>query len=463
MLTARQENERTLARLAGISEDEAASRLAFKVAIRSGDASGHGFVRHLADLLGFTLDVVDEGANADLVVAVNAPDREADERTLHVAIDGTRMLVARAPTAPGQCSAPHDLSAKLAACYAAAVVVAHAIGGDHRSRLQLPFLVPFERFGLTPRLLSRAVELTDTVLAGAGGVGSGFLWALESLDVSGTLDVADPKTVAPGGLNRCFHYHDPDIGKNKADALCANAMLPNVTLVPFVGMFGDLCRQRFRVKRVIVTVDSRPARRAIQNDLPFEVLDASTTDASAVVVHSHKEPNQGACLSCIYHHIPLEDERTRSIADGLGLAYEDIKDREFIDAALALRLAALHNLDADALEGHAIASLHKQLCGAQVLKMAGGEQALAPFAFISNLAGVLLAIELLRFEDDPDAARLSPYLSLDPWSPPHTRMRRPRPKNPDCEFCADPARTDILKLVWKDRFAPDAGPVPQVA
>lgn len=454
MLTARQENERTLARLAGISEDEAAARLSFKAAVQCAGNTGLAFSRHLRGLLAFTLEVVDEPEAADLIVAVNASTSETSHATLYVTITNEALTIARAPTAQTSQRAPHDLSAKLAACYAASVVIAHAIGGDHLARLTLPFIVPFERLGLTPQLLGQTLHLQDTVLAGAGGVGSGFLWALESLDVRGSLDIADPKTVTPGGLNRCQHYTDADIGKNKADVLAANAQLPDLELVPFVGTFSELRLQRFRIKRVIVTVDSRPARRSIQSELPFEVLDASTTDASAVVIHSHSEPNAGACLSCIYHHIPLEDERTRSIAAGLGLAYEEIKDKELIDGALGRRLAELHGLDATALEGHAIASLHKELCAAQILKMAGGEQALAPFAFISNLAGVLLAIELLRFDADP-ALRHGSDMSVDPWSPPHARARRPRTKRPDCEFCADPDKTAILDLVWKDKLAHD--------
>ena len=264
MLTASQENERTLARLVGISEEEAAARLAFKVAIDCAGSSCAAFGRYLRDLLAFTLDVVDDPARADLVVAINMPPEAVPAQALRIVIDDERIIITRADGAQVRDSAPHDLCAKLAACYAASVVVAHAIGADHLARLTLPFIVPFERFGLTPRLLAQTLDFHDTVLAGAGGVGSGFLWALESLDVRGTLDVSDPKPLAAGGLNRSFHYSTADIGKNKAEALCTNARLPHLTLTPFVGVFSDLCRQRFRVKRVIVTVDSRPARRTIQ-------------------------------------------------------------------------------------------------------------------------------------------------------------------------------------------------------
>jgi hypothetical protein len=455
MLSARQENERTLARLTGISEDEAAERLAFNVSIRTDSDHSCAFGQHVRSLLALTLTIADEQERADLEIALDGQASGTARQTLFAHIDAEQMVISREPpaTITKAPTKPHDLHAKLAACYAAAVAVAHAIGGERRDRLALPFAVRFDKLGLTPPMLDRPIILTDTVLAGAGGVGSGFMWALESLNVTGTLDVADPKIVSGGNLNRCLHFGDADVGKGKAAALCANAHLPGVTLKPFAGTFGDLRRQRSRIKRVVVTVDSRPARRAIQSEMPLEVLDASTTDISEVVVHSHAQPNDGACLSCIYHHIPQEDERQRSIAAGLGVAYEDIKDKELIDAALARQLSEIHGLDAKAMEGVALTSLHKQLCAAQVLKMPGGEQALAPFAFVSNLAGVLLALELVRFDGDRAAAARANYLSLDPWSPPHGRARRHRPRREDCEFCGDGGHQDVMAAVWPERFA----------
>ena len=172
------------------------------------------------------------------------------------------------------------------------------------------------------------------------------------------------------------------------------------------------------------------------------------------MVHSHAQPNQGACLCCIYEHIPREDEQLHAIAEGLGVAVDAICDKQLIDAGLALDLAALHGLDAKALEGMALSSLYKQLCAAETLKTAAGEQALAPFAFISNLAGILLAIELLRFED-AGGPTIASYASRDPWSPPHGRTRRARAKAANCEFCHDPVMAELMVTIWRDRLQAD--------
>jgi hypothetical protein len=48
-----------------------------------------------------------------------------------------------------------------------------------------------------------------------------------------------------------------------------------LVLTPFVGTFHELVEKQTRVRRVIIGIDSRLARRSIQIGLPFEVLDAS--------------------------------------------------------------------------------------------------------------------------------------------------------------------------------------------
>ena len=81
------------------------------------------------------------------------------------------------------------------------------------------------------------------------------------------------------------------------------------------------------MRRVIVGADSRPVRRSIQKELPLEVLDASTTDVSEIVVHSHRQPTAGGVLACIYKHIPDELARARDIASGLGIDVADVISR----------------------------------------------------------------------------------------------------------------------------------------
>ncbi len=107
-------------------------------------------------------------------------------------------------------------------------------------------------------------------------------------------------------------------------------------------------------------------------------------------------------------------------------------------------------MTASALVGIAFDSLYKQLCGEQALLSPTGAQVLAPFAFVSNLAGALLALELARFEAEQEIAVTSNYLCLSPWTPPHSRVRSLRGCEPDCEFCSDPKSLTALRAVWPE-------------
>jgi hypothetical protein len=97
--------------------------------------------------------------------------------------------------------------------------------------------------------------------------------------------------------------------------------------------------------------------------------------------------------------------------------------RGFIDEQIARKLVTLHrNLDEATLIGRAFETIYKEQCGQGVLLNAAGQQAVAPLAFVSNLAGAL-ALELVKYETPPIETGSS-YLTLDPWRPPTLRARR---------------------------------------
>jgi hypothetical protein len=95
-------------------------------------------------------------------------------------------------------------------------------------------------------------------------------------------------------------------------------------------------------------------------------------------------------------------------------------------------------------------SLYKQLCAMQALLTAAGEQTLAPFAFVSNLARALLALELVRFDTGARFVDGKNYLFASPWTPPHSHLRRVRPRVPDCGFCGRPTTRFAWQAVWPD-------------
>jgi molybdopterin/thiamine biosynthesis adenylyltransferase len=451
-LTAAQENDLTLARLVGIPEDQASERLNRRITITHGDgAAAAAFAVELSAQLGRTVQI-GEG-NTDLEVIVDGSPRTETANHLFVSLQDDRVTISKcSPAGAAKTPQLHGVQTMIAACYAAGVALQSVIDGMPVSSAD-PFVLRFDALGASRAVLERPVMLFDTVLAGAGAISNGFLRAARHLDIRGNLSIADPKLVGSGNPNRCLYFDDTDIGHPKATRLCAKAQsdFPDLRLDPFDGPFTDLVRSRKRIRRVIVATDSRRVRRSIQQELPLEVLDASTTGVSEIVVHSHRQPTDGACLACIYRHIPDEQGRERDIASGLGIALVDVTSGTLITQELARKIAAHHQgLDAGGLIGRAFDSLFKQLCAEQKLLTPGGEQVLAPFAFVSNLAGALLALELARFDVPGHPGGGSNYLFLSPWAPPYALARRWHDRDPDCEFCSKPTARAALRAVWPE-------------
>ena len=235
----------------------------------------------------------------------------------------------------------------------------------------------------------------------------------------------------------------PGYPADAVDWLMASAPSTVLDLGAGTGKFTRLISDR--VDTVIVTVDSRRARRGIQEYAPRRVFDASTTDVTAVVMHAHEQPTDGACLACIYPHIPDEHARERSIAEGLGLDLDTVA-RGFIDEDAASRILQTHpGLDKADLIGKAFDTLFRQLCATQALTTPEGRQVLTPFAFVSSLAGALIVVEMLRRAAGVVDAN---YWQVDPWLGPLARLRKYRSRSTECVFCSSPAAQALVQRWW---------------
>jgi hypothetical protein len=441
------ENARMLAALLGVDEGEAAERLQRRVLITAADRSAAIWASEIAALLKRTIMLTDDPARADVELLVGGPAPRSSGPTIHAVIDADRALVSRAPLDPISANPPHPLFAMVCACGAAAAVLNALIQDARLPPTPDPLEVRLADLGMPDLRGLVPIDLTGAALVGAGAVAHGFLKGLRHLPVRGRLEVLDPKAVGPGNPNRCLYLTDCDIGDPKATALATHAAgdFLHLELSPETVEFKDYATKRPKVPLAIVTIDSRRARRQLQKYVPGRVLDASTTDVRSVVVHSHAQPTTGACLACIYQHIPDEAARERSIADGLGISLADLK-QSFIDRPVAEKICrAYPNLDPQNLVGKAFDTLFRELCGAQALRTPEGRQVLTPFAFVSALAGALLAVELVRQTTSETDTN---YWQVDPWRAPLARLRRRRSKVPNCEFCSRPEADAVIHDLW---------------
>lgn len=449
MSSAAQQNAMMLASILGVGEEEAGERLKRTVLITAEPGWKAAWARDIGDLLRRTVQVTNESQTVtpDLELVVGTAEPQTSGSRIFADLNAARAAIdTTAPQLGG--GEPHGLYRAAAACAAAAAAVHAVINDPALPAARLPMRLDFAQLGVPPGSLGQAVHLQDAVLAGAGAVAHGFLHALRHLDVRGKLTIVDPKTVQPGVLNRCLYLSSDDLGRDKAMALEARAQgdFPTLELCSQIMDFkAHVARLVDPPKIVFVTVDSRQVRRAIQLEAPHRIIDASTTDVRGVVIHSNVLPTAHACLACIYRHVPEEGAREKSIAEGLGVELADVH-AGFITEGVALRIAKTHSsIDPSAIVGLAFDSLYRQLCSEQALATPEGRQVLAPFAFVSAWAGVLMAVEMLRSLSGPAATN---YWSVDPWNLPMPRSRTLRPKHPDCQFCSKPEYQPIIQSLW---------------
>lgn len=298
-------------------------------------------------------------------------------------------------------------------------------------------------------------DIGTTWLAGAGAIGNAFVFALSLVNPQGVLHIADPDRVDGGNLGRCICFCDDDLRHNKAERLVewAGPRMPSVKLIPHSKELAKVPERTDGawLQRMVVAVDSRLARRNLQNELPGEVFDASTTDIREFALHFNRQPLKGsACLSCIYFNDAAEDAHAIHVAEALGVDLEDVRQR-FVSANAAAKIAAKYpHVTVEEISGLAYDTLFKQMCGEGRLVASEDRQVFAPFAFVSVLAGVFLAIEFKRRLTNSASENTYNYWKVSPWSAPVSRGKRMRHARPACQHCSDPVLGKLGPALWDE-------------
>ncbi|MRR05461.1 MAG: hypothetical protein EG828_00725 [Deltaproteobacteria bacterium] len=461
-ITAQQENAKMLAAALGIDEDVAEDLLDASILITANPADevGAQMARELELLLQRTVAAVvrdtDPAKQPDVEVVIGNSAPHSGAKRLYVEITDDRVEVGESYREPCLSSIRHPALLLIAACFTAAKTLACYLGERFPFNVDEPLVLDYRAiFTEDLDFLHEPVDLGTVYLAGAGAVGNGFLYGLRHFNVQGSIHVVDPKLVKDGNLNRCMFYDKDDPGLQKAEQLCSKAQpfFKSVTLIPRNHDLRELPERGIGpwLKRMVVTVDSRRARRKLQNEMPGEVYDASTTGIQEIVVHFNQQPAVGkACMSCIYLEEDGELTHEQHVADLLGVGVEKVREN-FIDNAAAMEICLRYpQINRGSIEGTAYDSLFKQLCGQGELQVGADKHVLAPFAFVSVLAGAMLAVELVRRVRQGQAAEPYNYWRLAPYNTPNIRGRYNRVKIEGCEFCGDPVKTECCSQLWED-------------
>jgi len=462
MTTQRDENTMTLASLLGVGVTEAASLLDRTIDVRwdPADAGASLLAGHLCLLLSRT--VTDVTANApslnpaaEVLIGEIPASRPG---ALRVVLTADEIRIG--PDAPtGRVLEGPRVLALAAACYAAGMAIRAALGTVFRlpgRPVDSGLVVPVRSLlGMDSAWTRARVNIGRTHLAGAGAIGNAFLYALALFDVEGEIVVVDHDVISNGNLNRCLLFELEDVDQPKAVVLAQKASLdlPNVNLIPAPVTLAKLgetagAEDPRWLRRLVVCVDSPRARRSLQTELPREVFDASTTGTLECVFHHHVQPTDSACLACIYHESADELAHERHIAQSLGVALVDVHQREVSNAAAQKIHLRYPDVAAQDLVGQSYDSLFKAFCGQGRLVADQAEQVLAPFAFVSALAGLYLAIEFVRRLARSGEAGDFNYWRLSAWMPPVEQLRSLRPRHPNCGFCGQAALLGAARRLW---------------
>lgn len=446
-----------LAALLGIEEEEAMRRLNATVLVTpADDEASQRIAAQVLAMLNRTVSASFDAPACEAIVEVivgAAQPRSGTATHVWVASVPGGILISRDDPRVPIPATEHPIFGLMAACYACGMALRFAL------RRGLPFsgsdailVSPQKLLGKDLAFIDMPCDLGEAVLAGAGAVGNGFLYGLQHFQIIGRLHVVDPKHVHDGILNRCVWFTDHDLRVSKAIAIVnrAQAAFPTLKLLPHASTIKEFCSRDGApaLTRLISTVDSRRARRSLQYDMPREVFDASTTGIAEVVVHFNELPSELACLSCIYQRESGEAAHEAHVAQALGVAVQDVMEGFISKRVAKLLCVAFPDLRPEELEGKAYDTLFKARCAAGKLIAAADRQVLAPFCFVSMLAGAYLALELVRRINTGFIAEPFNYWRLSPWHAPVVELRALRQRLVDCEFCSNSLMRQVVEELW---------------
>jgi hypothetical protein len=348
--------------------------------------------------------------------------------------------------------------ALVTACYAASrvtkILLGDAIDGADTWK---PFSILDYQHGKVQFDWHEPLQMDDLFVAGVGAIGSAMLFALNAHGKGrGNILLLDHDILENKNLGRYTFFDIGDIGGNKAiiakRRLESNGLAINVEAIDqrFENYFNDKYEEdpRFRIPRLISAPDRRDTRRKFQSKLPREVWDAST-GPDQVVLHYNKFDPQAACLCCIYPEDPIEDAHFHHVAEVLGISFERVRSGEPISATdFEIIQRKYPNLTSDITIGRAFDSVFRDLCS--VGKLRGADKGvLAPFPFISGLAGVMLYFEYVK-RSRPDIFYTYTgynYIQMNPFYPPNPDYMINKASSDNC-CCQKPNVRALFNKIW---------------
>lgn len=363
------------------------------------------------------------------------------------------------PISPDPYEQWNPVLALATACYAASrvtkVLLGNAVQGPEKWH---PFSILDFRHGKVNFDWNEPLPIGDVCMAGIGAIGSSTLASFAAHGAAtGNLLLLDHDSIERRNLGRYSFFDISDEGKNKTTRAKKrlDGMGLSLTVEAEELRFEEYYNTKqsqdplFGVPRLLSAPDRRDTRRLFQSKLPRELWDASTGPDQVVFHHNQFDPEL-ACLACVYPEDPIEHAHARHVSETLNVPIERILSSSSIDASDFDCIAERYpHLSKEVVIGRAFDSLFRELCSAG--KLLGPDKVvLAPFSFISGIAGVFLYFEFVKSlrSDIFGPYQKYNYTELNPWYPPNPEFKIMKSFRPNCS-CQDVKVQNLFAKIWE--------------
>lgn len=301
--------------------------------------------------------------------------------------------------------------------------------------------------------LPTEINLGEVTLVGAGAIGSAFMYTINALNsLNGTLNIVDGDKYSESNLNRYIIADNRTVGMYKTDI--AESIFKTheaLTVKKYPMVYDEFIINNSNIDTLISAVDKRVTRYNMQSDIPKLILDAATTES--IIDLARIEFTKGACLGCLYKIKPEDNFILINMSKYLGLDLARVKylfessrglnkeDIEVISKKLDKELSSSIDSPIDTLYA-------REYCGSgKLTDKETGEVVIAPISFISVLAGVFLAGELVKDRYFP-LYKINNTFQINTFGRPVSQMHSYKNSDPKCFYCND----EVYKAVYKEKW-----------
>ena len=221
-----------------------------------------------------------------------------------------------------ECSLPNPVGALGAACLGVAEVFKRLIQlkperGQLHDMLTFSFISYLAEDNPGPAL-PEEIPL-DLLLVGAGAIGNGTIHLMRSLPVTGRIKIVDNQTFRDENWGTCILVEPQNFGASKA--LSGEKWLQRkVNAKGFhetIESFQSRCGKEFDYPKLIINgLDNIPARRAVQDFWPDQIIDGAIGPTSCEVTLHPWGPDL-SCLKCDFKEPQMPAELRQMQATGL--------------------------------------------------------------------------------------------------------------------------------------------------